>query len=229
MEEQNVFKAAEVIPEPPSETPLSIVDLVYGLLFSPTATFRKISERPPLGYAFIIFSVVTLISTLITVWVPPINPEIAQDMPPEITSMILSVTPYIGLLGALFAFINWFVLAGVLQLFSEFLNGRGKALGVFTVLGLAEIPRIFSGPIYLLTSLLGQSVLSTFLAVSSGLLVFIWRLILIIIGLREIHGYSSGRAVVTVLAPGLILLLIALVMVLAFVGMMIPIFKMLPE
>lgn len=207
---------------------LSLVDLVYGLLFAPTATFQKISARPPLGYAFIIFTAVTLIGTLISVWVTPVNPELVSDMPPEMTRMMQSMMPYIGLLGALFGFLNWFILAGIFQLLSEFLAGRGKALGVFTVLGLAELPQVFSGPIYLLTGLAGKSVLSTFLMVSSGLLIFIWRFVLIVIGLRETHGYSTGRALITVLAPGLVLFLVAVVAVVALVGMMVPIFGNIP-
>lgn len=231
MEEQNSYEVTSPAPEPQEspESTLPFVDLIYGLLFSPAATFRKISGRPPLGHAFIVFTAVTLISTLITVWVPPVSPEMTPEMPPEMARMMLSITPYVGLLGALLAFLNWFILAGVFQLFSEFLNGRGKALGVFTVLGLAELPQVFSSPVYLLTSLSGQSVLSTFLTISTGLLIFIWRLILIVIGLREIHGYSTGRAVITVLAPGLVLLLVALVTVVALVGMIIPIFRFMPE
>lgn len=213
----------------PPEHRLSIIDLIYGLLFSPTATFQKISAQPPLSHAFIIFTTVTLIGIMFTVLAPPVNLDLPSDMPPEMAQMVMAMMPYIGLIGAFFAFLIWFVLAGILQLFSEFLGGRGKALEVFTVLGLSELPNIFSGPIYLLTNYLGKSTLATFLTISSGLLIFIWRFILIVIGLREVHGYSTGRAVVTVLAPAIILFLFIVVVVVALVGMMIPMFENLPK
>jgi hypothetical protein len=217
MEEQSIYDAGGNPPEPR----LSLVDLIYGLLFAPTATFQKISARPPLSQAFIIFTAVTLIGTLLSVWTPPVAPELPSEVPPEMGRMMSSMMPYMGLLTALFAFVGWFVLAGVFQLVSEFFEGRGTALGVLTVLGLSELPNVFAGPLFLLAALLGSPVLTTFITVSSGLLIFIWRFILIVIGLREIQGYSTGKAVLTVLAPGIVLFLVILVTVIALAGMMV--------
>lgn len=233
MEEQNIYDTGapenaitltgnqENAGSDPPEPRLSLVDLVYGLFFSPTATFQKISARPPLGQAFIIFTAVTLIGTLISVWAPPVTPELPSEVPPQMGRMMSSMMPYTGLLAALFAFIGWFVLAGVFQLVSEFFDGRGTALGVLTVLGLSELPNVFSGPLYLLAGFLGSPVLATFITVSSGLLIFIWRFILIVIGLRETQGYSTGKAVLTVLAPVIVLFLVILVTIIALAGMMV--------
>lgn len=218
----------ETGPEP-TDRGMSLIDVIYGLLFAPTATFRKISHRPPLGYAFIVFTAVTLISTLIAVWAPPVSPRLASDMPGQMSRVMMSMLPYFGLMGAVFAFLNWFVLAGVFQLFSEFFGGRGRALGVLAVLGLSELPGIFTGPINLITHFMEQSSLSIFISVSSGLLILIWRFILIVIGLRAVQEYSTGRAVITVLAPGIILFLLAVAMVIAMVGVMIPMINYLPK
>jgi len=226
MEEQNSYEVGAE--NDGADTSLSLVDLIYGILFAPAATFQKISARPPLSHAFIIFTAVTLIGTLISVWAPPVSPNL-PEMPPEMVGMMTSMMPYFGLLGAVFAFMNWFILTGIFQLFSEFLGGRGTALGVFTVLGVAELPNVFIGPISLLTTIIGNSFLTTFLTVSSGLLIFVWQVILIIIGLREVQGYSTGRALVTVLAPVVVLLIVLTVMVVAFAGMMIPLIRSLPQ
>ncbi|MCL4439762.1 MAG: YIP1 family protein, partial [Firmicutes bacterium] len=115
--------------------------------------------------------------------------------------------PYIGIIGALLAFIGWFMQAGVFHLFAELLGGRGRAVGVLTVLAFADIPRVLVIPFQVISVILVDSLFGRFLTVAVSLLAFIWWAVLLVIGLREIQGFSTGRAVAALLIPmyGLVL------------------------
>lgn len=193
---------------------LGIADLVYGILFNPTATFRQISEEPPLFYGFVIFVTVVVLTSIVSALVPV---EISE-VPPPLADIFVQAKPLLAIVGAIFTLIFWMVQAGVLHLFAELLGGRGRATGVLTALALADIPTVMVIPLQIISYFTTGTFLGSFLTVSSSLIMFFWVLALTVIGLREIHQLSTGRAVAALLAPMGMFLLIIIILTIIILG-----------
>lgn len=200
----------------PDEKP-GFFELIYGTLFNPVDTFTKVSHDPPLFKGFIIF----MISLLLTSVSRILLPQDIADMPPEIAGIFSQVGPSIAVFGAIITLIFWFIQAGILQVVAELLGGRGTAIGVLTILALSGIPAVLAIPFHVAGYFLSESILGRFLAIAGSLLSFVWWVVILVLGLRQVHGYSTGKAVVTVVAPIITLLLIITVMFIilfAFIG-----------
>ncbi len=195
-----------------------LAELVYGVLFTPTATFRSISANPPLFHGFIVFLVVVALTSLVNILIPPDF----SNVPPEFGEALARAGPFIGIIGALLAFISWFMQAGIFQLFAEFFGGKGRATGVLTVLALADIPGVLVIPFKVVGHFTASSFLGTFVTVAGSLAVFVWGILLLVIGLREIQQFSTGKAVATILIPFGIAGLTAMIIIISLVGAVIP-------
>lgn len=195
--------------------PMGFADLVYGVLFNPAATFRSISQEPPVFQGFIIYLVIVGLTSLVNALVPPD----VSGMSPEVGQIIATLGPFIGIIAALFSFLAWIIKAGVYQLFAELLGGKGRAVGVLTVLALADLPRVLVIPFQIISFYAAESFLSGFLTIAVSLAGFVWGLVLLVIGFREIHQFSTGKAIVNLLIPLGIMLFVIIIMVFALVGL----------
>lgn len=189
-------------------------ELVYGILFAPVATFRKIAVEPPLLYGFAVFLSVTILTSVVSSLVP----SDFSNGSAEIADILSKTRPFIGIIGALLAITGWFVQAGVFQLFAELFGGKGRAIGVLTVLAFADLPRLVAIPFQVIGFFLAGSFGGKFITVAVSLAVFVWWAVLLVIGLREIQHYSTGRAVATVLIPLGVLLLTIIIFTAALVS-----------
>ncbi|MHB9093533.1 MAG: YIP1 family protein [Eubacteriales bacterium] len=195
-----------------------LAELIYGVIFTPRVTFRKFTEDPPLFQGFVVFLLVVILTSLMNTLVPP---DFSKGSA-ELAGALAKTRPYIGIIGALLAFIGWFMQAGVFHLFAELLGGRGRAVGVLTVLAFADIPRVLVIPFQVISVILVDSLFGRFLTVAVSLLAFVWWAVLLVIGLREIQGFSTGRAVAALLIPFGILGLVIIVLTAAIVGFIAP-------
>lgn len=194
-----------------------LAELVYGVLFNPVKTFRSISKHPPLFHGFLIFFGVVILTSLTNTLAP-----LSLSASAELNSALARTKSFIGIIGALFALIGWFVEAGLFQLLAEFLGGRGRAVGVLTVLALAGIPKVLVIPFQVISYLLAGSLFGRFLVIAASIIIFVWWAVLLVIGLREIQEFSTARSVATLLIPLGILGLTVVVFVLTLVGLIIP-------
>lgn len=194
-----------------------LAELIYGVLFNPVKIFRSISKHPPLFHGFLIFFGVVILTSL-TNTLAPLN----FAAPAELNTALARTRFLIGIIGALFALIGWFVEAGLFQLLAEFFGGRGRAVGVLTVLALAGIPKVLVIPFQVISFLLAGSLFGRFLFIAASIIIFIWWAVLLVIGLREIQEFSTARALATLLIPLGILGLTVVVFAIALVGLIIP-------
>ncbi len=192
-----------------SRDSLGFAELIYGVIFNPGATFARVSRENHLFNGFVIFLSVTLLGSVVSF----LGARDFSDLPPELAGAFTEAGPFIGVLAIVLAFISWFIQAGVLQVFAELLGGRGRALQVLTVLALAGIPKAFAVPFQVLGFFFAGSMVSTFLGAAVSLSVIIWSIVLMVTGLKEVHGLSAGRAAAVLALPlgtlGLALLIIA--------------------
>jgi len=199
------------------------IELVYGVFFSPVTTLRAVAQRPrpPFGVALFAFILVAAINGLAS----------AATARGSWQSLLDTFSQTDGLPGGLgagsdLAFGGGFVLlivctavlwgpiglffkAGALNLMSSFLGGRGEPSRLFALLGLTYLPALAAVPVVLISA--GYPGLRG-LATALGLGILVWRLILDIIAIREVHGFGTGKAVGAALIPlGTFVVLLVLV------------------
>lgn len=196
---------------------LGLAELIYGVLFSPVKTFRRISKEPPLLHGFLIFFGVLILTSLTNTLVPPSLPNST-----ELNTTLARTRPFIGIIWALFALLGWFLEAGLFQLLAEFFGGKGRAVGVLTVLALAGIPKVLAIPFQVFSYFLEGSLLGRSFVIAASIIAFLWWAVLLVIGLREIQEYSTARSLATLLIPLGILVLTIIIFALAVVGLIIP-------
>ncbi|MBE0466505.1 MAG: YIP1 family protein, partial [Candidatus Desulforudis sp.] len=146
------------------------------------------------------------------------------------TAFALAVGPYLILAGFFLWYIKWLGYGAILHLTAQLLDGKGGPKGTLVAYGLAGLPAILMLPVEGLMVFTdpGETTASTILGLFS-LAVFIWSVVLLVLGLREMHRLSTGRAVTVVLAPvGVVLLAAVIVLVLIISGIM-TLFPALPD
>lgn len=187
-----------------------VLDIVYGVLFDPVRTFNGFVQKPPVGAAIVIFIAINLAEAFMGLFITPryIN-EAAFPPMPGIERVTEALLPLFSAGGFIYGLIKWFIMAGLLHLLAEFMGGKGKARGVFAVYGVAGIPAIFMIPVNILFfATQAGGTMTTFLTGVLSLGLFVWSVVLLIIGMREVHGFSTGSATITVLLPGFTILIV---------------------
>lgn len=195
-----------------------ILDIIYGILFEPVQTFARFAQKPPIVSIVIIFLALNLAEVFAGLYTTPVYMDKISGWP-EIagTGANQAMLSFVAIVGFLFSIIKWFFMAGLLHLLAELYGGHGKASSVWVVYGAAGLPAIFMIPLQIGTSLLNTGGLYGFIAGLTALGLYVWCVILLIIGLREVHHITTGRAVLVVITPWLMLLFLLLV-ILIFIG-----------
>ncbi|MHB8918410.1 MAG: YIP1 family protein [Desulfocucumaceae bacterium] len=224
-------------PDPrPSLSPPGFLELIYGVLFNPAGTFRQIAASPPMGKVLLAFSTVKVLSALVFLVGGLFSTRSVLDSLPgqpglDMDGILRAMAPLVAFFGLLYEYIKWFVYSGILYLLAEFSGGRGRAAGVLAATGLASVPALLFLPVQLLALVLGGGVMGG--GVISGLLIFltwiavlVWGVVLVVIGIRETQGISTGRAVLVAFTPAalsvaviILLLLLLIIAVAAPIGL----------
>ncbi|MCL6448329.1 MAG: YIP1 family protein [Armatimonadetes bacterium] len=182
--------------------PQGFLELVYGVLFEPSATFSRIKdrERLPVGRTVIIF---TLANVAVSLMSATVTSRLMYFHAVDGAGVLMrSVAPAMAVLGLFFQYAKWFFYSGLLHLLAEFFGGRGRALGVFVVSGLASLPAVFTVPVNFLLLLFGvRGFTLSFFVYLFSVVAVVWGAVLLVLGIREVHGLSTGRAVAVVLLP----------------------------
>ncbi|KAF1085994.1 Yip1 domain protein [Sporotomaculum syntrophicum] len=195
-----------------------ILDIIYGILFEPGRTFTRFAQKPPIVSIVIIFLALNLAETLTSLYTTPVYIDRINSWPGIAgTSVNQAMISFMVVVGFLFSVIKWFFMAGLLHLLAELYGGNGTAKSVWVVYGAAGFPAVFMIPLQIGTSLLNAGGLYNFIAGLLTLGLYVWCVILLIIGLREVHQITTGRAALIVIMPWLILLLLLLI-TLIFIG-----------
>jgi hypothetical protein len=192
------------------------LELVYGVLFEPVKTFKKAARRPPLSMAILLVTILGLAGVLM--WLLTVSRVINQTTGPLIAGQFFSATRPVLVLGAvtmfLWGYIKWFGYSAFISLAAEMTGGTGRGRDVAAIVGLSLIPTILMIPAQLLNYYLSSSAFIVIVI----LVVWIWVTALMVIGVREVHGLSTGRTLLVVLSPVLILAVFAGLLLAAMVA-----------
>lgn len=221
-------------PDPhPSLRPPGFLELIYGVIFDPAGTFRRIAGSPPMGKALLAFSTVKVLSALVFLVGGLFTTRSMLDSLPGhpgqvMDGMLRAMAPVVAFFGLLYEYIKWFVYSGTLYLLAGLSGGRGKAAGVLAATGLASLPALLFLPVQMLVLVLGGGVTGG--SVISGLLIFltwiavlVWGVVLVVIGIRETQGISTGRAVLVAFTPAALAVLILILLVVIIIAVAAPI------
>lgn len=195
------------------------LDLIYGVLFNPVPTFKKIKEGPPLCYAALLFFLLAVSNAIVSFsfFCSAIADFPDADLAP-IGQVLSGLLPFIIFFALVFAGLRWFLYGAVLHLVAEIWGGKGSPRGTLTVYALAALPGIFLIAVELLLRLLRvPDIAAAALSGIIGLGVLVWGVVLLVLGLREVHGFSTGVAALTVLTPVAALIVLGMVFVAAVI------------
>lgn len=196
-------------------------DLLYGILFQPVKTYRRVAVNPPLAITLaLVVGLNLLVSAMnINTMEHYFIADHLTKSDPFILSLLQRATPYIALVYFILDMLWWLVFAAVLHLLAEFFGGSGRGITSFTVYGLAGLPAILLLPLQSLEIIFSDIPFFTSLATLGALAVTLWGIALLVIGLRETHQLSTGRAVLVLATPLLLLLVLLIILAVFFAGL----------
>ena len=189
------------------ETP-GFLELVYGVLFEPGKTMERVVLRPPLGMTLLIVTILSLLGATMGLLTASraLDESFSAAVVGQFLPALQAMAPFAIILGLLWGYVKWFGYSAIIHLAADLLGGRGSARGVFAVTGLAGLPAIFMVPLQFLAYWIGTgNMAATVLLGLAGLAVGIWSIILLVIGLKQAHALSTGRSLLVVLSPVLVL------------------------
>jgi len=187
-----------------------LLENIFGTLFSPASTFRRmLEERTTVTIAAIIVLIAGICSgagsilmqnALMSLFAEFPGFEVVQLSPAA--SIILSVVS---------GFIGWVVIAGILHVVAKILGGKGVFTEMLVLMGFAALPNVFQAPIGLVVILSG-GLTGAFIALGLSGILAIWILILDVLAIREAHKFSTGRAIATLVLPFVVLIVLAFIL-----------------
>lgn len=206
--EPNLIKEPEINNGPDQA---GILDIVYGTLFDPARTFAGFARNPRIGAAVLIFFAINILEALMGYYT---TPRLLQSL--RLSGMleydyIKLTAALVAMGGFLFSLVKWFIMSGLLHLLAELFGGTGKARNVFAVYGIAGLPVVFMLPVQVLLMAFPEGFIQALAAALFGIAVFVWSTALLVIGLREVHRFNAGKALLVVLTPGAVLIVLAIV------------------
>jgi hypothetical protein len=185
---------------------MEYIELIKGFVLSPVETFRKVKDTDygdTLAY-FLVFAVIyTVLSVSVILvrlpqaWFTSIFGLLGIGTLSGFGIVIIAIMMIIAALVILFIGTAW------LHLWVYLFGGRNGFRETLKALAFGETPALLLGWIPLL-----------------GLLALIWSLVLTFLGVRELHGISTGRAlgavILAVMIPLLILVVLAAFLFIAY-------------
>jgi hypothetical protein len=185
---------------------MEYVDLIKGFFLSPVATFRKVMDtgsRDTLVYFLVLVLISTVLSILVMLASPPpawftgVNTLLGIGSLSGLGIVIIAVMMIIAAVFLLFVGSAW------LHLWVYVFGGRKGIRETFKALAFGGTPALLLGWIPVV-----------------GILAGIWALVLSVLGVRELHGISTARAlgavIIAVIIPLLILVLLAAFLFIAY-------------
>ncbi|MEW6242848.1 MAG: Yip1 family protein [Bacillota bacterium] len=178
------------------ESPLEVkspdtLEILYGIMARPASTIEKVAKRPPVGTALLVFTVSTVITTLV-------GTRDASFYGHSIPNL-RAFTTLVTVAGLIFAYSTWFIGTAIVHLWAELLGGRGRALALFAAGGLLSFIQLFTVPAALIAMAVGEW-FSNMVAFA----VLIWTVVLYVISIKAVYQMSVGRAVAALLLPVLV-------------------------
>ncbi len=170
---------------------MDLTEALYGVLFSPVKSLKKISENKIWLSGILVFVIVMAFNIIISQGIAGID-SLDQVMPIP-TNLI-----WLGkIIGILFSIIFLFITTGLYTLLGDIIYKSNNPTGMLASLSFASIPAIFAAPIQYVAILINLNIISLIISPLIG----IWVLILQVLAIRESLRLSTSQAVVLYIIP----------------------------
>lgn len=176
------------------------LDDFYDILFRPAQGMKKISKEKTIWHGLLVYIVVSLTVSLSSgIYQPEI---LSQDLanfpfPVEVTENMLRLLPFFNVLvNITFTPLFFLIWTSILHLTADILGGRNRSYRLGAVLGYGQLPYIFMAPVSLLSEYTPFNLIGL-----ASVALFLWSLVLKIIGLRETYDFSTPKAVISYILP----------------------------
>lgn len=168
---------------------LSLANKIVGFIIRPVETFREARDETVTD-AGIYYLVLLVINAVLTAIVAYLGIGVARSSPPGIGTFIA------GLIGA---FIVGLLLLALVSIFlhvgTRVMSGRGDFADSFKSVVYAQTPSMLLGWIPVI-----------------GFIIWIWSIVLLVIGVRELHEMDTMKAVIAVVIAVVIVFVIAAIL-----------------
>jgi hypothetical protein len=163
-----------------------------GVLRRPAATFRSIAHDEPVGQAFAVVVIVTVLLTVVQGFGILADPgaTVQTALVTLVTGMVIGVP-----MGVVF-FLLW---VGAVLLGAKLFGGTATFPATLAGLGFAYAPLALGGIVA--GAALPSGAAAAAIVVLAFLAATLWSFVLDVIAIREIHQMSTGRAVGAVVLP----------------------------
>ena len=208
---------------------IPVGELLYGVIFQPNKTFPLFRYYQPWGWAMVFLFVVNLV-TILLAFLNLSSNDILLSLPPSLAGALEPMRASMGVYASIFFYpltiMLFAIQVSILHFLAELVGGSGQVLGLFSALAFIQIIGMLSAVVKVFTSLLANSGMLFFLPL--GLAMGIWQLILSTIAIREIYLLSTGRSLLVIFLPVIIIVGVLLYMILtgiAFIGPLLGTFR----
>ncbi len=208
--------------QPPQK--FTLYDLFYGILLEPVKTFRMLAEKTPLGLTVLlvlglnlILAIMNMFGTNYDIFTSMFNssPYMGEAM----TRLLEAAAPIAAVVEFTANIVWWFVYAGLLHLLAEFYGGQGRAVSTFAVYGLAGLPAVIFIPLQLIEIIFPDSAVVRLIMFIAALAIIVWGIVLLTVGLREVHRFSTGKAIAVIVTPWAAAVVLGIIAVAAITGL----------
>ena len=191
---------------------LSIGERIKGFLFSPSKTFDN-SKEDTIGDAFKYYIIILVIGVVLSAIIAAVVLSLfAEMLGPFGKKVYLPYGAGMGILAAVSAFLIDAIIGGIIGIF---IGGLWLHIWVYLVGGREGVGQTIKALMYGMT----PGYLLVWIPVI-GILAPIWAYIVGIIGVRQLHELSTGKAVLAVIIAIAIPLIIYVAILSAFIATM---------
>ena len=201
------------------------LDDFYDILFNCRRGLPRIAAEKNIWHGLLVFFIVTVIVSLATFEITPstitgemLPPEIHRLFPPQALEIMWKLIPrFTILLQGVFGPLYFLLLVAVLHFVSALFGGNGRASSLGAVMGYAFIPYLMVA----VGGLLGRYMPFNIAAILT-IGAFIWSHWLRIAGLKQVNGFTFGRATLVYFMPLLALIAAFIIFILLAIVFFVP-------
>lgn len=179
------------------------LDDLYGVLFSPRATFEDLAVRPSVGAALLLYLLILVVDAV--AGLPGVDATLGRL--PGLGQLLHGAARALLPAYLILTAVGWVLSAAVLHLVAEWLGGHGRAADLFSLGAFYRVPLLFLAPLSLLASVTLPGLGRLF-----GFALALWSLVLEVLAIAANYRFGAGRAILTVLLPVVALAVAALLL-----------------
>lgn len=168
-------------------------DILVDVIVAPVKAFQYLSVQRHVGLAYVVAFVVVLLGMLAADPVAVGDQALLDDA----RDGGLAFWPVWLGSAALGAAIGLVLAAGFQHIVVWLLGGKNRFSYTFQAMGFAVLPNVFLAPLAVVHRMVDLG--AFMLLANRG--VYIWSLVLLVIAMREVHKFSTGRAIAAVAIP----------------------------